>query len=53
MKEEAKQKMTAFITSIADIKHRDQILKLREKNPNFVFVSMGLHTKACHTKQTA
>jgi len=40
---EAKQKMTAFINSVADIKNKDKILSLREKNPDFIFVSLGLH----------
>jgi TatD DNase family protein len=40
---EARQKMKAIITSVADIKHKDQILALQSKNPDFVFVSLGLH----------
>ena len=40
---EAKQKMTALITSVADIKHKDQILALQSKSPEFVYVSLGLH----------
>jgi len=40
---EAKSKMLAIITSVADIKHKDQILEIRDKNPDFVFVSLGLH----------
>ena len=38
---EAKSKMLAIITSVADIKHKDQILALQRKNPDFVFVSLG------------
>ena len=40
---EAKRKMTAIITSVADIKHKDMILEIRDNNADFVFVSMGLH----------
>jgi len=41
--EEAKKRMTAIVTSIADPKHFDKIIKIRDKNPDFVFVTVGLH----------
>lgn len=40
---EAKGSMLAIITSVADINHKEEILEIREKNPDFVFVSLGLH----------
>ena len=40
---EARQKMTAIITSVADMKNKDKILAIRERNKDFVFVSLGLH----------
>ena len=40
---EAKEKMLGMISSVADIKHKEKILELGEKNPGFVFVSLGLH----------
>jgi len=40
---EARRKMTAIITSVADIKHKDMILELWDKNPDFLYVSFGLH----------
>jgi TatD DNase family protein len=40
---EAKQKMSALITSVADMKDKDKILELQKKNKGFVFVSLGLH----------
>ncbi|MEM7819865.1 MAG: TatD family hydrolase [Candidatus Aenigmatarchaeota archaeon] len=41
--EEARQKMLALITSVADIKDAKKILELQKRYPNFVFVSLGLH----------
>ncbi len=40
---EARQKMKAVISSVADMKDKDKILELQEKNKGFVFVSLGLH----------
>lgn len=40
--QEARQKMTALISSVADMKHKD-MLELAEQNKGFVFISMGLH----------
>jgi TatD DNase family protein len=41
--EEAKKKMTAIITSIADSGHKNKIMQFRDTNENFVFVCAGLH----------
>lgn len=41
--DEAKQKMTAIISSVADIKDKEKILELAKKNKGFVFVSLGFH----------
>jgi TatD DNase family protein len=40
---EAKGKMTAIITSVADPKNAKKILSLREKYKDFLFVSLGFH----------
>lgn len=40
---EAKEKMTAIITSVADPKNAEKILNLREKYKDFLFVSLGFH----------
>ncbi len=40
---EARQKMTALITSVADPKDLDEILALRDRHKGFVFVSLGFH----------
>lgn len=40
---EAKQKMSAIITSVADPKDMDKILALRGGHKGFVFVSLGFH----------
>ena len=41
--DEAKKKMNAVISSVADLKDKDKAMKLREENPDFVYVSLGLH----------
>ena len=40
---EAYSKMSGFITSVADPKDFDSIMKIAEKHENFVFVSAGFH----------
>lgn len=40
---EARDKMKAVITSVADPEDMDKIMKLRDENTGFVFVSLGLH----------
>ncbi len=40
---EARQKMSAIITSVADPKDTDKILALRKRYGDFVFVSLGFH----------
>lgn len=40
---EAKKKMTAVVTSVADLKNAERILKLRENYRDFLFVSLGFH----------
>ena len=35
---EARQRMSALITSVADMKDKDKILELAEKNKGFVFI---------------
>lgn len=41
--EEARNKMTAIVTSVADPEYAEKILKLMEKYANFLFVSLGFH----------
>lgn len=41
--EEAKKRMKAIITSVAEPKNAERILKLREKYRNFLFISLGFH----------
>jgi TatD DNase family protein len=41
--EEAKEKMTAVISSCADPKDAEKILNLRKNYENFLFVSLGFH----------
>ncbi len=41
--DEARKKMAAIVTSIADPAHFEQTIKLREENKGFVFVTAGLH----------
>lgn len=41
--EEAKKKMKAIITSVADPKDAEKILELRERHKGFLFVSLGFH----------
>lgn len=40
---EARSRMEAIVTSIADPKHFDRIMTISEKNKDFVFVTAGLH----------
>ncbi len=40
---EARSRMEAIVTSIADPKHFESIMNIREKNKDFVFVTAGLH----------
>ncbi len=44
---EAMKKLSAIVTVTAEISHAGQALKLREKFPDFVFVSLGLHPEYC------
>ena len=41
--EEAKKKMKAIVTSVADPKNAEKILNLRKKYKDFLFVSLGFH----------
>jgi TatD DNase family protein len=41
--DEAKAKMTAIVTSVADPKNAEKILNLREKYKDFLFVYLGFH----------
>lgn len=41
--EEAMRKLAALITVTAEIAHAEQALQLRERFPEFIFVSLGLH----------
>ncbi len=40
---EAQQKMSAVVGSTADPKHKDQLMQLRERFPNFVHICYGFH----------
>ncbi len=40
---QAREKMRAIITSVADIKHFEQIKKICEEHSDFVFMTAGLH----------
>lgn len=40
---EARERMLAVITSVADIKHKDEMIKLCEANKDFLFLTLGLH----------
>ncbi|MFH0832468.1 MAG: TatD family hydrolase [Candidatus Aenigmatarchaeota archaeon] len=40
---EARKKMTAIITSVADPKEAEKILQLSEKHRDFLYVSLGFH----------
>lgn len=40
---EAMEKLAGIVTVTAEIQHAEQALALREKFPEFVFVSLGLH----------
>lgn len=44
---EAKKRMSAVINSVADIKHFSQIYGHAKQNPNFLFVTLGLHPVYC------
>lgn len=41
--DEARQKMSAIITSVADPKDMDDILRISNRHKGFVFVSLGFH----------
>lgn len=43
VREAMQRKMTAIVTSIADIKHKESILQIHKKYPSFVFACMGFH----------
>src|SRR3989344_1822772 len=40
---EARSRMNGFITAVADPKDFDKIMRIADKNPDFVFVSAGFH----------
>jgi len=40
---EAKDKMLALVTSVADPEDFDKMVKLRDKYPDFVFLTAGFH----------
>lgn len=40
---EAREKMTAIVTSIADIKDKERVIEFRKNNPDFVFICLGFH----------
>lgn len=46
---EAKKKMKAIITSVADPKDAEEILNLREKYKDFLFVSLGFHPESLNS----
>ena len=41
--EEARPKMTAIVTSIADIKDKHAVIEMRKNNAGFVFICLGFH----------
>lgn len=40
---EARDRMLAIVTSVADIKHKDDMIRIADKNKDFVFLTLGLH----------
>jgi TatD DNase family protein len=40
---EAREKMLAVISSVADVRDKEKMLAVHEQNPGFVFLSMGIH----------
>ncbi|MFA4819830.1 MAG: TatD family hydrolase [Candidatus Aenigmatarchaeota archaeon] len=43
VREAMQRKMTAIVTSIADIKDKEKVLQIHRKYPGFVFACLGLH----------